>query len=191
MTPSVYIIAGPNGAGKTTFAREFLPHYAQCKNFINADLIAAGLSPFSPQLAAFQAGRIMLEEIERLAARREDFGFETTLSGNAQLHLIRQLRARGFSVHIYYLWLPNVDLSLARIRDRVLKGGHDVPEDVVRRRYGRSIRNFLRDYRSEADVWNLFDNSGRVPVLVAGQEGAQSFIMQEGSYSDLLRRYGP
>src|SRR5260370_12649857 len=114
MSPSVYIIAGPNGAGKTTFAREFLPHYADCKNFINADLIAQGLSPFSPEAAAFAAGRLMIEEIQRLAKRGDDFGFETTLSGTTYLELIRRLRERGYAVHIFFLWVSEVALSLSR-----------------------------------------------------------------------------
>lgn len=189
MSPSVYIIAGPNGAGKTTFALEFLPQYAHCKNFINADLIAQGLSPFSPEAAAFSAGRVMLEEIQGFAERRGDFSFETTLSGTTSVNLIRRLRAQGYAVHIFFLWVSDVDLSLARIRDRVLEGGHDVPEAVVRRRYARSIKNFLRVYRHEADSWNLFDNSGRVPALIACKEPEGSRIMDPDLFSRLLRRY--
>lgn len=116
MSPSVYIIAGPNGAGKTTFAREFLPNYADCKNFINADLIAQGVSPFSPEAAAFRAGRLMLEEIDLYANRGESFGFETTLSGRSHLRLIRNLKKRGYELHIFFLWVPTVDLALTRVR---------------------------------------------------------------------------
>jgi predicted ABC-type ATPase len=143
MSPSVYIIAGPNGAGKTTFAREFLPNYADCKNFINADLIAQGVSPFSPRAVAFRAGRLMLEEIDLYAKRGKSFGFETTLSGRSHLGLIRNLKKRGYKVHIFFLWVPTVDLALTRVRARVSEGGHDVPEVVVRRRFDRSVRNFL------------------------------------------------
>jgi predicted ABC-type ATPase len=119
MGPSVYIIGGPNGAGKTTFAREFLPNYADCKNFINADLIAQGVSPFSPEAAAFRAGRLMLEEIDLHAKRGESFGFETTLSGRSYLNLIRRLKRWGYEVHFFYLWVSNVELALSRIRGRV------------------------------------------------------------------------
>src|SRR5713226_7127442 len=105
MGPSVYIIGGPNGAGKTTFAREFLPNYADCKNFINADLIAQGVSPFSPEAAAFRAGRLMLEEFSSHAKRREDFGFETTFPGRSYVNLIRRLKMRGYSVHFFFLWI--------------------------------------------------------------------------------------
>src|SRR6266567_7194774 len=113
MSPSVYIIAGPNGAGKTTFARKFLPRYAECRNFINADLIAQGLSPFAPDDVAFAAGRLMLGEIERFAKRGDDFSFETTLSGTTYMKLIRRMRARGYEVHIFFLWLPEAELSLS------------------------------------------------------------------------------
>ncbi len=161
MSPCVYIIAGPNGAGKTTFARKFLPRYAECKNFINADLIAQGLSPFAPEAAAFPAGRMMLEEIQRFSKRGDDFSFETTLSGTTYLNLIRRLRAQGYAVHILFLWLPGVELALSRVRDRVLEGGHNVPEPIVRRRYERSIKNFLRVYRAR---WI----SGRSLTIPAG-----------------------
>jgi predicted ABC-type ATPase len=128
---------------KTTFAREFLPHYADCKQFINADLIAQGMSPFSPEAAAFRAGRLMLEEIERYAGLGETFGFETTLSGLGHLRLLRRLKQSGYEVHFFFLWVPTVSLALTRVRDRVLRGGHNVPETIVRRRFERSIRNFL------------------------------------------------
>lgn len=163
MNPDVHIIAGPNGAGKTTFAREFLPNYADCKNFINADLIAQGVSPFAAEEVAFRAGRIMLEEIELYAERRESFGFETTLSGRSYLSIIHQLQRRGYKVHFFFLWVPTVHLALTRVRARVLEGGHDVPEAVIRRRFDRSIRNFLVRYRSLGASWMFFDNSGATP----------------------------
>src|SRR5499433_3158748 len=119
MGSNVYIIAGPNGAGKTTFAREFLPNYAGCRNFINADLIAEGLSPFSPQSAAVRASRLMLEEIGLSVQRGIDFGFETTLSGRGHLNLVRRLKKRGYAIHFFYLWIPSVELALSRIRERV------------------------------------------------------------------------
>lgn len=128
MTKSVYIIAGPNGAGKTTFATEFLPHYAGCRNFINADLIAQGLAPLAPEEAAIRAGRLMLEEVRRLASDGATFGFETTLAGRSYLPWIRRLRQNGYEVHLFYLWVPDVELLLSRIRIRVTRGGHDVPE---------------------------------------------------------------
>ena len=190
MSPNAYIIAGPNGAGKTTFAREFLPHYADCKNFINADLIAQGVSPFSPESAAFRAGRLMLAEIGLFMNRRADFGFETTLSGKVYLNLIRSLKIRGYKAHIFFLWVPGADLALARIRGRVLEGGHDVPEGIVRRRFGRSIRNFLVHYRRLADSWSLFDNSGATPAMIAFEKHGELSIIDPERYDALLSRFG-
>ncbi len=189
MAPSVYIIAGPNGAGKTTFARRFLPRYANCRHFVNADLIAAGVSPFSPEAAAFRAGRLMLEEIQRLANRTESFGFETTFAGTTHFNLIRRLRRQGYSVHIFFLWVARVELALSRIRVRVLEGGHDVPEAVVRRRFNRSIGNFLQRYRRLADSWMLFDNSAATPALIACEEGGRVRIIRRELYTDLLESH--
>jgi predicted ABC-type ATPase len=190
MSPNAYIIAGPNGVGKTTFAREFLPNYADCKNFINADLIAQGMSPFSPETAAFHAGRIMLGEISLFAKRGADFGFETTLSGRSHLHLIRQLKNKGYAAQFFFLWVPSVDLALSRVRARVSEGGHNVPEAVVRRRFGRSIRNFFIHYRRLADSWSLFDNSGATPIVIAFEKQGEAHIMEREIYNALVARYG-
>jgi predicted ABC-type ATPase len=189
LSPTLYIIAGPNGAGKTTFAREFLPNYAECKNFINADLIAQGVAPFSPEAAAFRAGRLMLEEIDLHAKRSESFGFETMLSGRSYLSLIRDLKKRGYKVHLFFLWIPTVALALRRVRARVLEGGHDVPEDVVRRRFDRSIRNFLVCYRPLGDSWMLFDNSGATPAILAFEKQGSLRIMNRQLYDMLIARY--
>jgi predicted ABC-type ATPase len=189
LSPILYIIAGPNGAGKTTFAREFLPNYAECKNFINADLIAQGVAPFSPEAAAFRAGRLMLEEIDLHAKRSESFGFETMLSGRSYLSLIRDLKKRGYKVHLFFLWIPTVALALRRVRARVLEGGHDVPEDVVRRRFDRSIRNFLVCYRPLGDSWMLFDNSGATPAILAFEKQGSLRIMNRQLYDMLIARY--
>ena len=190
MSLDVYIIAGPNGAGKTTFAREFLPNYADCKNFINADLIAQGVSPFSPSSAAFRAGRLMLAEIERYASRGESFGFETTLSGRSYVTLLRRLKKRGYKLHFFYLWLPTIRLALARVRARVLEGGHDVPEPIVRRRFDRSIRNFLQQYRPLGESWMLFDNSGAKLEVIAYEKLGRSHIIKREHYDSLIARYG-
>ena len=190
MSPNVYIIAGPNGAGKTAFAREFLPNYVHCKNFINADLIAQGVSPFSPEAAAFRAGRLMLEEIDYYAKRGANFGFETTLSGRSYLSLIRRLKKRGYEVYFFYLWVPSVELALLRIRGRVSLGGHDVPAADVRRRFDRSIRNFLVHYRSLADTWTLYDNTAAMPRIIASGERDQLQIGEATLYNGLVERYG-
>jgi len=191
MSANVYIIAGPNGAGKTTFAREFLPRHAKCTNFVNADLIAAGVSPFTPDTAAFRAGRLMLEEVRRLARRGEDFGFEATLAGRAHLNLIRDFRKRGYTVHLFFLWVATVQLALSRVRNRVMAGGHDVSAPVVGRRFERSLRNFFRCYRPLAEDWILFDNSGETPEIIAFEKDGKLRIIQTERYRELLQRYGP
>ena len=190
MKPNVYIICGPNGCGKTTFAREFLPHYADCTNFINADLIAQGVSPFSPEAAAIRAGRLVLAEINHFGKRGIDFAFETTLSGRSHLNTIRQLRNWEYAVHFFYLWVPSIELALDRVRGRVLSGGHDVPEVVVRRRFDRSIKNFLTNYRSLADSWTLFDNSGQRPEIFASETDDKLSIIGIQKYNELVSRYG-
>ncbi len=177
--PCVYIVAGPNGAGKTTFARTFLPDYARCKEFINADLIASGLSPFSPEAAALRAGRLLLEQIRRFSSKQLDFGFETTLSGVTYVSLLRRLNVRGYRVQLFFLWIPSVEMALARIADRVRRGGHAIPERVVRRRFHKGIRHLLTRYRPLLDSWLLFDNSDTVPRLIAREELGQLQVFHQ------------
>src|SRR5258708_13385384 len=160
-----YSIAGPNGVGKTTVAREVLPNYADCKNFVNADLIAQAMAPFSPETAAVRAGRMMLSEIRSFAKRRVSFAFETTLSGRSYMLLLRQLKAQGYEIHVFFLWVKTVDLALSRVRERVSRGGHDVPEAVIRRRVDRSMRKFLAAYCPFAGNWTFFYNSGATPAV--------------------------
>ncbi len=162
----IIIIAGPNGAGKTTFARAFLPEEAQCPHFINADLIAAGLSPFAPESAAVKAGRLMLQEIASCAAKGESFAFETTLSGVAYLRHIREWQQAGYHVSLFFLGLPSAEVAIARVAERVQQGGHNIPEPVIRRRFAAGKANFERDYRAAVDAWALYDNSGDEPVMI-------------------------
>jgi predicted ABC-type ATPase len=162
----IIIIAGPNGAGKTTFARAFLPEEAQCPRFINADLIAAGLSPFAPEAEAFKAGRLMLAEIAACTVKGESFGFETTLSGLAYLRHIEDWRQQGYHVALFFLSLPTPELAIARVEERVKQGGHNIPEPVIRRRFLAGKTNFERHYRHAVDAWAFYDNSGDSPVLI-------------------------
>ena len=159
------MIAGPNGAGKTTFAREFLPREAGVIHFVNADLIAGGLSPLRPELAARRAGRLVLTELARLAKARKDFAFESTLSGRTYLRLLSRWKAAGYRIEMVFLSLPSVQLALQRIAARVRQGGHDVPRADVIRRFDRSLANFRGLYRPLADVWAVYDNSGETPRL--------------------------
>jgi len=160
----ILIIAGPNGAGKTTFAREFLPAEAECPHFVNADLIAAGLSPFAPELVAVRAGRIMLDQIHEHVRKGESFAFETTMSGRVYLQLIPLWQAQGYIVKLFFLQLPSSEMAVARVRQRVAAGGHDVPEEVIRRRFDAGLRNFEQLYKPLVDEWVLYDNSGEEPI---------------------------
>lgn len=184
--PNLYIIAGPNGAGKTTFARKFLPDYAKCLEFVNVDLIASGLSPFDPERAALKAGRIMLEQIHSLVERGVDFGFETTLSGKTYVKVLEEVNKRGYLIHIFFLWISDVELALERIRLRVRNGGHHIPEDVVRRRFIRSLPNFLRIYKPLANSWVIFDNSGDIPRMIAIEESGKIEILDRDLFNILI-----
>ena len=168
----VVIIAGPNGAGKTTFAREFLPAEAGLPIFINADLIAAGLSPFDPDAAAIRAGRMMLEEIDRYAAEGRSFAFETTLSGHTYLRRIDSWRAAGFIVKLIFLSLGSPEEAIARVAMRVQQGGHDIAPEVIRRRFAAGVQNFVEVYRHRVDYWRWYDNAGPTPRLL--NEGSNS-----------------
>jgi predicted ABC-type ATPase len=165
--PRCLIIAGPNGAGKTTFAREYLPHEGAVLHFVNADLLAAGLSPFDPYGARVAAGRLFLREIDRLAASKVDFAFESTLSGTAYLARLKRMRAAGYDIEIVYLRLSDVRLALQRVATRVRSGGHDVPEADVLRRFPRSWENFQHHYRPLSKRSWVFDVSGATPILLS------------------------
>ena len=164
--PRCIVIAGPNGSGKTTFAREYLPKVAGVIPFVNADLIAQGLSPLDPRGAAVAAGRILLREVNRLAAARADFAFETTLSGLAYARQLKAWKADGSVIEIAYLRLKSPRLALRRIAVRVRQGGHNVPRSDVLRRYVRGWDNFQRIYRPLADEWAIYDNSDISPTLI-------------------------
>lgn len=164
--PRCIIIAGPNGAGKTTFAREFLLKDARVVHFVNADLIASGLSPLRPELAALAAGRLFLAELDRLTAAGRDFAFETTLSGQIYLGRCKRWRAAGYRLQILFLKLSTAQIALRRIAARVRQGGHDVPAKDVIRRFERGWSNFVEHYRPLADSWAVYDNSGSIPRLM-------------------------
>ena len=164
---NILIIAGPNGAGKTTFATEFLLNEAGCRTFINADMIAAGLNPFEPERSAVEAGRLMLRIIDRYVSRGENFAFETTLSGRTYARMIPSWQGRGYWVRLCFLRLPTADMAVARVRNRVLEGGHNVEEEVVRRRFDAGWRNFQQLYRDIVNEWMLYDATEEFPKLVA------------------------
>ena len=161
--PRCIVIAGPNGAGKTTFAREFLPREAGVIHFVNVDLIAGGLSPLAPALAALAAGKFLLKEINRLARDKADFAFESTLSGLAYANRIKEWKSNGYRIEIYFIRLSSPALALRRIATRVKQGGHDVARADVLRRFDRGWENFENIYRALADAWIVYDNSGDSP----------------------------
>lgn len=163
----IFIIAGPNGAGKTAFATEFLPNEANCPTFINADLIAAGLNPLQPDLAALQAGRLMVKTIHDQVRRTESFAFETTLSGRGYARLIPRWQEKGYLIKLFFLRLPTPEMAIARVRQRVLEGGHHVPEKTIRRRFHSGWHNFNSIYRDLVDEWVVYENSGNKPVLLS------------------------
>lgn len=164
--PTVYVIAGPNGAGKTTFAVDFLPKLAGCRNFVNADLIAHGLSPLDVDAVAIDAGRIFLQQIQAQVLAKRSFAFETTLAGRAYVNLVKNMRLGGYHVRLYYLWIPSVELTIKRIAERVKRGGHNIPTKIAKRRYGKGIRNLFRYYLPLSDYAAIFDNSSASPALV-------------------------
>jgi predicted ABC-type ATPase len=164
--PRCVLIAGPNGAGKTTFARRYLPEHAGVVHFVNADLIASGLSPLKPELAAIVAGRTVLTEIDRLVTQRADFAFETTCSGLTYGHRMQVWKQAGYRIEMVYLRLHSAQLALRRVAGRVRQGGHDVPRADVIRRFSRGWENFQRIYRPLADSWAVYDNSGHTPRLL-------------------------
>jgi predicted ABC-type ATPase len=184
---SVYIIAGPNGSGKTTFARLFLPDYIRCPNFINADLIAQGLAPFAPRAAAIKAGKLVLQQIDAHIKRGDDFAFETTLSGKSYVNLLAHFKKKGYAIHLFFLWIPSPELAIARIKERVSEGGHNVPAADVRRRFARGISNFFKIYEPLLNSWILFDNSQAKPMLVAKRKNSHMEVFIDSLFAQFRK----
>lgn len=187
--PHVIVIAGPNGSGKSTAAPILLHEYLQLTDFVNADVIAQGLSAYGAESVAFKAGRIMLERLKELADSRADFAFETTLAAKSFGLWLVQLQEKGYQVHLIFLWLPNAEFAIARVADRVQGGGHHVQDDIVRRRYAAGIRNFVSLYRPIADTWSVFDNSGVAGYdLIADENEADGLrVINESVWAGILR----
>ncbi len=174
--PQAIIISGPNGAGKTTAAPLLLRDELSVLTYVNADVIAQGLSGFAPEAADREAGEIMLRRLSQLQKQRESFAFESTLAGRGYARRISDLRTDGYDVHLLYIWLPDADQAVARIKLRVLHGGHDVPEDVVRRRFERSLHNLVNLYMPIVSTWHVYDGRGSVrgggvPLIARGKGG--------------------
>lgn len=185
--PTCWIIAGPNGAGKTTFALEYLPQVAQCSRFVNADLIAAGLSPLAPERELLAASRLFLGEMETCIAEREDFAFETTLAGRSYLKLVRRLQTAGWRVELIYLALPSMEMSKLRVAERVAHGGHSIPVADIERRFARSLGNLLYSFSTQVDACRCFMNSDASPELVFEQQGEVRNVLHMPYYQHLLK----
>lgn len=186
--PRIVILAGPNGAGKTTVSKYLLPEVFEIEEFVNADRIAAGLSAFSPESVAFEAGRIMLRRINTLVEQNRSFSFETTLSSKSIVKLVHRARKSGYRVELIYVALPSVSLARRRVRKRVAMGGHDIPVDVIERRFYRSLVNLVDVYSSVVDHWRVYDNSSlTIPELILSGEGANIEIHQGRKWQRLLK----
>ncbi len=169
--PDLVVIAGPNGAGKSTAAPLLVGERLGIKEFVNADVIAAGLSAFASERVAVEAGRLMLRRLDELAAAGADFAFETTLASRSFAPWIARLkRERGYRFHLYFLWLPAAEMAVARVEGRVRAGGHSVPPDNIRRRYARGLRNFFDLYSPIADSWDMHENTSLPPKLIAAKD---------------------
>ncbi len=185
--PNLYVVAGCNGAGKTTTSYTILPEILNCKEFVNADEIARGLSPFQPETVSFQSGRIMIERIHELLKSKSDFGFETTLASKGHAALIRKAKNLGYTIIIIFFWLESIDLAKARVKERVEKGGHNIPSDVIERRYERGLQNFFSIFINLSDSWMLYNNSMELPSIVAKGNGFEFQIYNDDLWSKIVR----
>lgn len=183
MEKNLYIISGCNGAGKTTASYTVLPEILDCREFVNADEIARGLSPFNPEGMAIEAGRLMLKRIEQLLSRNESFSIETTLATKSYLNLVRRAQFQGYRVSILFFWLNSPELAIQRVAERVQHGGHNIPEDIIRRRYVAGIDNLFRLFMPEVDFWEIYDNSDNPRVQIAcGGKDADTIIGENTLY---------
>lgn len=180
--PSLYIISGCNGAGKTTASYTMLPEMLECREFVNSDEFAKSLSPFDPSAASVMASRFMLQKIRYLLDRYVDFGIETTLATRSLLGIIKEAREMGYNVTLIYFWLNSPELAVARVKDRVAAGGHNIPEDVIRRRYRMGLRYFFGTYSEVCDRWVLADSSRMPFVVVAEKTGQLMYIKDNEKY---------
>lgn len=187
--PHVIVLAGPNGAGKSTAAPALLAGTLHVTEFVNADVLASGLSAFQPETVAIQAGRIMLARLNQLAAAWANFAFETTLASRSFAPWIADLRRTGYECELLFLWLPSPDMAIARVQERVRMGGHDVPRDVIQRRYELGLRNFFTLYQSLADRWRFYDNQGpREPGLLAAGSGRKIEVVADDAKWTAIQR---
>jgi predicted ABC-type ATPase len=185
----LYIIGGPNGDGKTTAALKILPEFLNCIEYVNADSIAVGLSPFNLSSVHMQAGRLMLSRIDELIEESIDFAFESTLASRSFVHLIERVKKRNYKINIIYFWLASPELAIERVAKRVQKGGHNIPEETIKRRYERSRKNFMELYLPTCDGWSVYDNSYNNPVLVAEGDPEEKIIYEQNIWSNIAKGF--
>ena len=185
----LYVIAGPNGAGKTTASYTILPEILDCKEFVNADEIAKGLSPFQPEKASIEAGRIMLQRINNLMESGENFAFETTLSSKSFVNLLKEAKDEGYETTVLFFYLNSPNLAIRRVMTRVAEGGHNIPEDVIRRRYNNRLINFFKLYKSIVDNWMFVDNSKKPFKLIAKMSSGKISISETNLWNELSENY--
>ncbi|MGA3201733.1 MAG: zeta toxin family protein [Bryobacteraceae bacterium] len=190
MDPNIILLAGPNGAGKSTAAPDLLHDALHVDEFVNADVIARGLSAFNPEGAALDAGRVMLSRLRELAAQRKNIAFESTLASRTFAPWIRELKKTGYRFHLFYFWLPSPELCVNRVRERKSLGGHTVPEETIHRRYHAGIRNFFELYAPIAYRWKFFDNTKKPRVLIsAGGESMEEETFNTELWAKLKKEY--
>lgn len=185
----LYIISGPNGAGKTTASYTVLPKILQCKEFVNADEIARGLSPFNPESVAIEAGRLMLKRISELLQRKESFSIETTLSTRSYFRLVEKAHSQGYDVTLLYFWLKSPQQAIERVAERVAKGGHDIPKDIIVRRYWEGLDNLFKIYMPIVDTWILVNNSETPRSIVATGGKDQTTIIKDNKHFKTIEEY--
>ncbi|MBI9067930.1 MAG: zeta toxin family protein [Salinivirgaceae bacterium] len=185
----LYIISGSNGAGKTTASYTILPEMLECNEFVNADEIAKGLSPFRPEKAAIQAGRLMLNRINQLIETGQDFAFETTLATKSYKNFVVKAKENGFKVTLLFFWLRSAELAVKRVETRVKEGGHNIPEETIRRRYENGLINFFNIFKPIVDEWMFIDNSGEPYEILAEGNSISSDIQNEDTWTSLIYKY--
>ena len=185
----LYIIAGPNGAGKTTVSYTVLPEIFDCKEFVNADEIARGISPFNPEAVSIQAGRLMLKRLNELMDKKETFAFETTLSSVTFIDFIRKAQSQKYEVILLFLMLNSVNLAYARVETRVKEGGHNIPKEIIKRRFVKGLKNFFSRYYTIVDKWFLVDNSGDVFQFIAEGTNNEIIFKNKRIWSELIKKY--
>ncbi len=185
----LFIISGCNGAGKTTASYTILPELLDCDEFVNADEIAKGLSPFRSESAAIQAGRLMLERINKLISKGQDFAFETTLATKSYRDFVLKAKKKGYHITLLFFWLRSSDLAVKRVETRVKEGGHNIPEEVIRRRYDNGLKNFFGIFEPIVDEWMFIDNSGEPYEIIARKNSTGEIFNNVDKWNDLLKTY--